>query len=162
VALGELADVAARVGMRIAFEPLNPVLFNTDTALWGLDRALELVKQVNHPSLGICCDTWNIFETCCVEDVIRECGRRIVLVQVSDWRRPRSGADRRALGDGTIDTVALVRALRKAQYDGPYVLEIFSSESLPDSLWKGDLEDTIARSREAFALIWSAAEADVS
>ena len=59
----ELAEFAAERGVRIAFEPLNPVLFNTDTALWGLDQALELVQRVNHPALGICLDTWNVFQT---------------------------------------------------------------------------------------------------
>ncbi len=80
--------------MRIAFEPLNPVLFNTDTALWGLDQALELVRRVDHPALGICLDTWNVFQTPDLHDVIRACGDRIFLVQVSDWHRPRSAADR--------------------------------------------------------------------
>lgn len=154
--LRRLADFAASMNVRIAFEPLNPILFNTDTALWGLDRALELVHAVNHPALGLCVDTWNIFETAGVTDVIAECAEKIFLVQVSDWRRPRSNADRRCLGDGEIPTVDLLAACRRAGYTGPYVVEIFSSESLPDSLWKADLDAVIDRNIVAFEQLWEA------
>lgn len=160
-ALPRLADVAAGFGMRIAFEPLNPILFHTDTALWGLDRGLELIREIDHPALGLTCDTWNIFETPNVEAVIRDCGRRIYLVQVSDWRRPRNNADRRCLGDGEIPTVKLLQAIRSTGYERPYVVEIFSAESLPDSLWKADLDEVIDRNVMAFEAMWDQATACV-
>ena len=144
--------------MRIAFEPLNPVLFNTDTALWGLDEALELVQRIDHPALGICLDTWNIFQTPDLHDVIRACGDRIFLVQVSDWHRPRSGADRISLGDGIIDNARIMTTAREAGYRGPYVLEIFSSESLPDSIWRADLDAVLDHNTAAFARIWDSAQ----
>lgn len=154
-AFWKLADFATAHQMRIAFEPLNPILFNTDTALWGLDRALELVQSVEHPSLGLCVDTWNIFQTADVERVIAACSKKIFLVQVSDWRRPRSNSDRRCLGDGEIPTVELLRAIRQTGYKRPYVLEIFSSESLADSLWKGDMNGVIDRNIVAFERMWN-------
>lgn len=153
-ALPRLADLAASYDMRIAFEPLNPILFNSDTALWGLDDGLELIEAIDHPALGLTCDTWNIFQTPNVASVIRECGKRIFLVQVSDWRRPRSNADRRCLGDGSIPTVELLSAIRAAGYERPYVVEIFSSESLPDSLWRADLDEVIDRNIMAFERMW--------
>jgi len=158
-ALPDLAEFAAEHGVRIAFEPLNPVLFNTDTALWGLDQALELVARIDHPALGICLDSWNVFQTPDLHDVIRACGERIFLVQLSDWRRPRSGADRVGLGDGSIDNAAIVRSAREAGYAGPYVVEIFSDESLPDSIWRSDLDAAIDRNAEAFVRIWDASTA---
>jgi sugar phosphate isomerase/epimerase len=159
-AFGELAEFAAQRGMRLAYEPLNPVLFNTDTALWGLDQALELVRRVGHPALGICLDTWNVFQTPDLYGVIATSKDRIFLVQLSDWHRPRSGADRISLGDGTIDNAAIVRAVRKTGYAGPYVLEIFSSESLPDSIWRADLDAVIERNANAFVELWEASEDD--
>ena len=159
--LPRLAELAASYGMRIAFEPLNPILFNSDTALWGLDRGLELIEEVDHPALGLTCDTWNVFETDDICNVIRACGSRIFLVQVSDWRRPRSNADRRCLGDGTIPTVELLRAICDAGYERPYVVEIFSSDSLPDSLWKADLDEVIDRNIMAFERMWDEAEASL-
>ncbi len=156
-ALPRLADAAAAYGMRVAFEPLNPILFHTDTALWGLDAALELIQRIDHPALGLTCDTWNVFETPQLLDVIRACGKRIYLVQVSDWRRPRNDADRRCVGDGSIPTARIVRALRDAGYEGPYVVEIFSAESLADSLWTADLDQVIDRNAVGFERAWEEA-----
>ncbi|MGA7745693.1 MAG: sugar phosphate isomerase/epimerase family protein [Candidatus Aquilonibacter sp.] len=153
-AFADLAAFAAERSVRMAYEPLNPVLLNTDTALWGLDQALELVRRVDHPALGICLDTWNIFQTPNLPEVIQACGERIFLVQVSDWHLPRSGADRISLGDGTIANAAIMRAAREAGYNGPFVLEIFSNESLPDSIWCADLDDVIDRNVAAFVRLW--------
>jgi sugar phosphate isomerase/epimerase len=153
-AFADLAGFAAKRKMRLAYEPLNPILFNTDTALWGLDQALELVRRVGHEALGVCVDTWNVFQTPDLHEVIRACGDRIFVVQVSDWHRPRSGADRVSLGDGEIDNAAIVRTIRETGYTGPYVLEIFSGESLPDSIWRSDLDAVLAKNLRAFEHIW--------
>lgn len=157
----DLADFAAQHGVRLAYEPLNPVLFNTDTALWGLDQALELIQTIDHPALGICLDTWNVFQTPNLHDVIRRCDDRIFIVQVSDWRRPRSGADRISLGEGEIDNAAIIRTVRETGYGGPYVLEIFSGESLPDSIWRADLDRVLQANVDAFARIWQQSEAEL-
>jgi sugar phosphate isomerase/epimerase len=153
-----LAEFAAQNGMRLAYEPLNPVLFNTDTALWGLDDALALVETIAHPALGLCVDTWNVFQTPNLHDVIQACGDRIFLVQVSDWHRPRSGADRISLGRGTIDNAAIIKSIRATGYRRPYVLEIFSDESLPDSIWRADLDEVIRENVIAFVQTWDASD----
>jgi sugar phosphate isomerase/epimerase len=149
----DLAQFAEKRKMRLAYEPLNPILFNTDTALWGLDQGLELVRRIGHEALGLCVDTWNIFQTPDLYEVIRACGDRIFVVQVSDWHRPRSAADRISLGDGEIDNVAIVRTIRETGYRGPYVLEIFSGESLPDSIWRSDLDAVLRKNLQAFGHI---------
>lgn len=149
-----LAEHAGEHGMRLAFEPLNPVLFNTDTALWGLDDGLELVRAVDRETFGLCLDTWNVWQTPNLHEVIRRAADRTFVVQVSDWHRPRSGADRISIGDGTLDNVGMVRAIREAGYSGPYVLEIFSGESLPGSIWRSDLDAVLKKNRDAFARVW--------
>lgn len=153
-ALLELAEHAEALGMRVAFEPLNPVLFHTDTALWSLADGLALVEEIGHPALGLCVDTWNIWQTPDLLDVIRRAGPRIFLVQVSDWRTPRAEADRRSIGEGTLPLASIVSALRASDYSGPYVLEIFSTQALPDSLWNGDIRATLERNRRAFDRVW--------
>ena len=102
----------------------------------------------------MCVDTWNIFQTPALHEVIRACGDRIFVVQVSDWHRPRSGADRISLGDGEIDNAAIVRTIRQTGYAGPYVLEIFSGESLPGSIWRSDLDAVIEKNFSTFASMW--------
>jgi sugar phosphate isomerase/epimerase len=148
--LPRLAEHARKHGMRIALESLNPSLLNTDTAIWGLDEGLELVQRIDHPALGLCLDTWNVFRTPNLEQVIEACAGRILIVQMSDWRRPRSHADRFGLGDGCIDHRSILRAIRETGYDGAYVLELLSSESLPGSLWRSDLDALIQRNIGAF------------
>ena len=154
-ALKDLGDAAGIAGMSIAFEPLNPVNVHTDTALWRLDRGLELVERVAHPSVGICIDTWNVWEAPDVEETIRQCADRIRVVQLSDWRLPRSTADRYCLGDGEIPLAPMMRAIRSTGYDGPWLVEILSSMHLEGSLWKADLDDVLERNRAAFARLWS-------
>lgn len=151
--LPTLAEHAAGLGMRLAFEPLNPILFHTDTALWGLDAALDLIERVGHENLGVCVDTWNVFQTPNLSDAIARAAGKIFVVQISDWRRPRANADRRNLGDGTIPSAEIFAAVRRTGYDGPYVLEIFSEESLPDSLWRGDIGASLRRNAEAFSAL---------
>lgn len=151
--LPRLAGHAEKLDMRLAFEPLNPILFHTDTAIWGLDAALDLVRLIDHPRLGLCLDTWNVFQTPDLTATIARAREKIFVVQISDWQRPRANADRRSLGEGTIPTRELLAAIERTGYTGPYVLEIFSEESLPDSLWAGDIAEHLRRNGEAFATI---------
>jgi sugar phosphate isomerase/epimerase len=148
--LPALADHAAGLGMRLAFEPLNPVLFNTDTSIWGLDAALDLIECIDHPNLGVCLDSWNVFQTPNLLETIARAHGKIFVVQLSDWQRPRANADRRNIGEGIIPTADIITAARRAGYDGAYVLEIFSEESLPDSLWRGDIASHLRRNASAF------------
>jgi sugar phosphate isomerase/epimerase len=154
-ALRELGDFAGEQGMTIAFEPLNPVNLHMDTALWGLDRGLDLVTKVNHPNVGICIDTWNIWETPNLSDVIAACGKRILVIQMSDWKFPRSPADRYSLGDGELPLADMFRAIRKTGFEGPWVVEILSSLHLEGSLWKGDMPLMLRKNYEAFNRLWA-------
>jgi sugar phosphate isomerase/epimerase len=153
-ALKDLGEFAAKRNVKIAFEPLNPININTDTAVWGLDHGLDLVERVNHPAVGICIDTWNIWETPNLEDVIRQCGSRILVIQLSDWKTPRSTADRYTLGQGEIPLAPIVRAIRGTGYIGPWVVEILSSMHLEGSLWKSDLNEVLRKNHEAFDNLW--------
>ena len=154
-ALKELGEFAAEYGVKIAFEPLNPVNIHTDTAVWSLDRGLELVRRVGHPAVGICIDTWNVWQSKDVEALIRQCGDKIFAVQLSDWKVPRSTADRHTLGTGEIPLASLIGAIRDTGYEGAWVVEILSSMHLPDSLWKADLDAVLEANRKAFERLWA-------
>lgn len=153
--LPQLAQHAATLDMRLAFEPLNPVLFNTDTAVWSLADALTLVEHIDHPALGLCVDLWNVWQTPNLLEVIERAGSKIFLVQTSDWRVPRASADRRSIGEGVIPIGDILAAIRRTGYALPYVLEIFSTQSLPDSLWNGDLTQTLRHNMRTFNSIWN-------
>lgn len=152
----ELAEVAAQHGATIALEPLNPSIQNIETAIWLLQQGMRIVHEVDHPNFGLCVDFWNIFQNPDVERAIREVGDRILVAQVSDWKTPRSYADRYIVGQGEIPFVPLLRATHAAGYRGYYELEIFS-EGVPGSLWQGDMDYVITESRQALERFWGEA-----
>lgn len=155
----ELARFAQAHDVRIALEPLNPSLMNVDSAVCAIDVALDIVERVDHPAFGLCVDAWNIWQSRDLLETIGRAGKRIFLVQLSDWRPPRGYYDRLVPGAGSIPLDTIVRAAAASGYTGPYVIEIFSSESLPDSLWRGDLDALLDASIAGFEQVCSQMDA---
>lgn len=153
--LGELATVAADNGVTLAIEPLNPTSVNVESAIWTIDQALEIIERADDEAVGLCLDYWNIWQNAEVFGQIARAGSRILTVQVSDWRTPRSFADRIVPGDGDIPLAELIRATRATGYDLPYVVEIFSND-VPRSLYDADLEQVITACKQGFADAWAA------
>ncbi len=152
----EIARIAADNGVRVALEPLNPILMNTDTFVCSLAQAGRIVEEVNHPAFGMFLDVWHFWEDAGAADQIARYGDRIYGVHVNDWRTPRAFGDRFLPGEGVIPLVELVRAIRKTGYDGAYTLEIFSELRLSGSLW-ADPRRTVVEGRKAFLEIWKKA-----
>ena len=143
----ELAVFAEAHGVRIALEALSPSLMNRNSILYNLGQVREMVKEVSHPAFGICIDFYNNWQQPDIEQEIQRCAGHIFLVQVSDWRRPRSFHDRLNIGAGSIPAARLLAACQRAGYTGDYVLEIFS-ENVPGALWE---QDNILMIRESNA-----------
>ena len=153
--LTALAPVAADHGVRLALEPLNPTSVNVESAIWTIDQALAIIEATGRDEVGLCLDYWNVWQNDAVEAAIARAGDRILTVQASDWRTPRSFADRIVPGDGAIPLARLMRATREAGFDGAYVVEIFSND-VADSLYDGDLDEVIRRSRAGLSAAWGA------
>jgi sugar phosphate isomerase/epimerase len=144
-----LATRAAALGVCLAFEPLSPIFMNTDTIICTWANALRLADAVDNPSFRLAFDTWHVWDEHGIYDQLRASLDRIETVHVSDWisAGPRGFGDRAVPGDGLVDWVELVSVLNDGRYTGPIVLEIFSSDELPGSLWKLPAADVITRSR---------------
>jgi len=153
---GDLADFAAQHGVRIALEPLNAAIMNVESAIWTLPQAMRVVDAVGRDNFGICLDCWNVWQNAGLDDAIRACGDRIFVVQISDWRTPRSFQDWLIPGQGKIPLGSFLQAVRATGYDGAYSVEIFS-KGVPDALWEGDLEQVIRDSRDGVQAAWEAA-----
>ena len=152
-----LACFAADQGMRLALEPLNAILMNTNSFVWLIPQVLDMIGRVDHPAFGLCMDTWNVWQDPKVLEHIAGCGDKIWVTHVSDWHLPRAFADRTIIGQGEIPLPALLRAIRETGYTGAYSLEIFSDSSLPDSLWKADGRRVIQDSRAGLERAWQEA-----
>ncbi len=151
----EVARFAADLGVRVALEPLNPAIMNIETAVWTLPQALEIVAAVDCDNFGICLDCWNIWQNADLAAAIAACGARIFVVQISDWRTPRSFQDRLIPGQGDIPLAEFLRHVRGAGFSGAYSVEIFSA-NVPDALWDSDLEQVIQASRAGLDRAWKA------
>lgn len=149
----KLSEYAAGYGATIAIEPLNASIMNVESAIWTLEQALALVDEVDHKNFGVCLDFWNIWQNADVEKWIRKCDDRIFVVQVSDWRTPRSDQDRLIPGQGVIPIDALLKTVRDTGYKGAYSVEIFSGD-VPDSIWSRDLTQVIQESRDGLQAAW--------
>jgi sugar phosphate isomerase/epimerase len=156
--LKALAPFAADHGVRIALEPLNPTSVNVESAIWTVAQALDVIEATGRDEIGLCLDYWNIWQNAGIEADIRRAGERIFTVQASDWRTPRSFADRIVPGDGTIPLGALLHATYDAGYRGACTVEIFSQD-VADSLYDGDLDAVITRSRAGVEAAWNRAHA---
>jgi sugar phosphate isomerase/epimerase len=149
----ELAAVAADNGVRIALEPLNPVSLNQESAIWTYRQALNIVEEVGDDHVGICVDLWNLWQDCEFVNDLSASSERMFLLQVSDWRTPRSAMDRRSVGTGDIPIGELLHGVYDAGYRGPCVVEIFSQD-VSDSLYDTDLHDVLAANRNALNRAW--------
>ncbi|WP_275286765.1 bifunctional sugar phosphate isomerase/epimerase/4-hydroxyphenylpyruvate dioxygenase family protein [Halomonas elongata] len=126
--LRELAERAAKRGIRIGFEALA----------WGRHisdyrDAWEVVRRADHPYLGVVLDSFHILSRGHDLSAIGKIPRdKIFFVQVADaplmdmdvlqWSRHF----RCFPGQGRLPLEAFMRELAKSGYDGPLSLEIFS------------------------------------
>ena len=152
--LKELAKVATDNGVLLALEPLNPTSVNVESAIWTVDQALDVIEATGSDAVGLCLDYWNVWQNAGIEAAIARAGTRILTVQASDWRAPRSFADRIVPGDGSIPLARLIEATRATGYAKPWVVEIFSND-VADSLYEDDLEAVVARCRTGMAAAWA-------
>jgi 4-hydroxyphenylpyruvate dioxygenase len=126
--LGALADLAARYGVRVAYEALA----------WGrnvstYDHAWRIVRQVDHPSLGVCLDSFHMLSRGTeLETIASIPGEKILFCQLAD--APQMSLDvlswsRHHLlfpGEGSWNLADLVARILRAGYRGPLSLEVFN------------------------------------
>jgi sugar phosphate isomerase/epimerase len=155
--LRELGRVAREAGVRIALEPIHRSAEADFSIVSDLPAAEAVLAEVGDASVGIIFDTWHLWDTPDVLDHVRRLAGRFPAVHVNDRRAETRHWDDRALpGEGVMDLPAILGALEAGGFDGWYDLEIFSSETYPDSLLKLDPAELVRRGREGFLRAWEA------
>ncbi len=149
VARGQVADGvaacaadAAAAGVRLAIEPLHPMMIAERSVIATLGEANDLVERLGSPAVGVVCDVYHVFWDVNVEREIARAGARIGGFHLSDWRTPRGDvtADRAMLGDGCIDIASLAAHVARAGYAGDAEIEI-----LNETAWReADLDAWLA------------------
>lgn len=157
--LREVARAAHAAGVRVALEPIHASARDDFTMVDTIPDAVALVEEVAEP-MGIMFDTWHLWDTPDVLGHIRAEAHRFPAIHINDWRAETRGWDDRALpGEGVIDLPAIFAALEDGGFDGWFELEVFSTETYPDSLLKLDPTELVRRGKAGFEAAWAARRA---
>lgn len=129
--LRRLAVEAAAAGTRVALEPL-PFGY-----IGSIPSGVDLVRAADHPAAGLLVDFWHVFRAGTTLPQLVDCldASLVVGVELSDAEAECVGSlfedtrDRRTLlGDGAQDVPGFVDAMRTIGFDGPWGVEILSTE----------------------------------
>jgi len=153
VGVQRIAEHAQELGLRLAIEVLNRYeshLLNTS------EEAVRFVEEVGAPNVGILLDAYHMnIEEADLGSAIRTAGTHLFLFHAAD-------SNRRAVGRGHTDFIALTRALKAIGYQGDVVFECvppgpdpFTANKGPDSL--PTLETYLRESLALMKTYWQAA-----
>ncbi len=124
-----VAEMAAGRRLRLALEFIGGYEVNGT-----LGSAIELVRRVAHPALGLCLDLCHYYTSAShLEDLALLPKKKLFLVHVNDaQRRPMEvlGCEHRTFpGEGRIDVPALLSDIkRRTRYDGHYSVELYDKD----------------------------------
>lgn len=122
--LNKLTEYARPMGISIAMEPVKRFeshFINT------AEQALQMVEIVGAKNLGVHLDTFHMnIEESSFSEAIKACGKRLMHMHLVD-------SNRGAPGQGHIDWVEIMRALKAVEYEGAACIETFNPETLEET-----------------------------
>jgi sugar phosphate isomerase/epimerase len=147
--MADLVSHARGVGVRIALEPLHPMICATRSVLSTVKLANDWCDQLGAEDVvGIAVDTYAVWWDPDVEAEIARAGKRICSFHLSDWLADTQDLrlDRGMMGDGVIDIPRLRRAAEAAGYERYLEVEIFSSRNW----WKRPPDEVVGVIKERY------------
>lgn len=152
-ALNLLADLlphAREVGVKIALEPLHPIVCGYRSVISTLREANDWLDAIGAgDELGIAFDSYALWWEPNLEAEIVRAGKRIINFHCSDWLRNTTDVrlDRGMLGDGPIDNRRILGWIDGTGFDGPIEVEIFSSRNW----WLRNPDEVVQTIKDRFA-----------
>ncbi len=140
--LARLVPEARAAGVRLALEPLHPMVFGARSVISTLKEANAMLDLLNADDvMGLAVDSYALWWDSELEDQIDRAASRIINFHVSDWLRETRDIrlDRGMPGDGLIDNRRIRQRLESAGFDGPVEVEIFSELDW----WKRDPDEVV-------------------
>lgn len=95
------------------------------------DKVADTLEAVegHSPMIGACVDTGHAIRSGeAPHEIIRQLGDRVISVHIKDWVH---GGEEQIIGEGDMDLVAAVRALRDLNFAGPVMMEYENSPENP-------------------------------
>ncbi|MCP2046555.1 sugar phosphate isomerase/epimerase family protein [Paenarthrobacter histidinolovorans] len=145
-----LAPYAEQAGVRLAIEPMHPMMIADRSAISSLTEANDVVERIGAPNLGIALDAYHVWWDVSMAAQIQRAGKSLFSVQVCDWVTPINGqlSSRGMPGEGVIDLGAFVSLADAAGYEGLIEIEVLS-----DRWWSTPIEQAIDAALDGFAQI---------
>ena len=137
--LSLLIPLAKAVGVRLALEPLHPMVCGHRSVISTLSEANEILDSLDaNETLGIAVDSYALWWDSSLEEQIERSGKRLYNFHVSDWLPETRDVrlDRGMPGDGIIDNRLIRSWMEKAGFQGSVEVEILSEFNW----WKQDPE----------------------
>ena len=125
-----LAPHAADAGVRLAIEPLHPMMVAERSVIVTLEQALDLAERFDAGEVGVVVDVYHVWWDPKLEVQLERARGRILGYHVSDWLVPTTDllAGRGMLGDGVIDLRRMRALVEAAGYDGPIEVEVINRD----------------------------------
>ena len=148
--LRELVPYAAAAGVKLAIEPMHPMMIADRSAISSLTEANDLVERIAAPNLGIALDAYHLWWDVAKSSQIQRAGKSLFSVQVCDWVTPINGqlSSRGMPGEGVIDLQSFVSLADAAGYEGLIEIEVLS-----DHWWSEPLDKAAEAALNGFAAI---------
>ena len=137
--LSLLIPLAKAAGVRLALEPLHPMVCGHRSVISTLSEANEILDSLDaNETLGIAVDSYALWWDSSLEEQIEHSGQRLFNFHVSDWLPETRDVrlDRGMPGDGIIDNRMIRSWMEKAGFQGSVEVEILSEFNW----WKQDPE----------------------
>ncbi len=128
----ELIPHARAVGVKIALEPLHPMVCSLRSVLSTMKLANDWCDALGAEDIvGIALDTYAVWWDPELDAEIKRAGKRICAYHIDDWLADTQDVrlDRGMMGDGLIDLPAVRKKVEAAGYSGPIEVEIFSKRN---------------------------------
>ena len=119
---------AESVGVPLAVEPMHPMMAADRSAIASLGEAVDLVRAIDHPMLGLALDSYHLWWDAALDEGLNRAVGAVLTVQLADWVLPIHGqlSSRGMPGDGVIEIDRFVRRARAAGFDGLVEVEVLS------------------------------------
>ncbi|GAF42108.1 sugar phosphate isomerase/epimerase family protein [Rhodococcus wratislaviensis] len=126
--IAELEPYARQAGVRLAVEPMHPMMASSRSVITSLQEANDLIEAIDSDLVGIALDSYHVWWDAALQQQIARAGERLFSVQLADWVTPIQGelSSRGMPGEGCIDMTGFVADCRNAGYAGLVEVEILS------------------------------------
>ncbi|MDH3661284.1 MAG: sugar phosphate isomerase/epimerase [Alphaproteobacteria bacterium] len=148
--LAQLLPAARATGVRLALEPLHPMVCGLRSVLSTLGDANDWLDQLDaDDTLGLTVDSYALWWDPALKREIARAGKRIQSFHVSDWRPETRDVrlDRGMPGDGLIDNRKIRSWLEMTGFDGLIEVEIFSALDW----WRRDPDEVVRTIKARYA-----------